>query len=267
MLLLKRFFSTEIQYLFTDHNIFAIFCITDDNFLKLFQQLRSSPFSGFKTTFSTSSLKNYEIDKNSWSWLERWMAAKPWENRLIMEEVNSTVPEVKTPPPKTFVNPFKETYPKSSELHHCQVKVRKNNMTTRISAKPPFMVHSSSSPSSEFPYDESSASSSMCTSTTPISGTEESGGNNNANHSSKPSYMNLTESTKAKRRTQRVQMQSMDEFQFAKKLAGFSNGDSKSSAGSDPPSVNFSRPLNLPTSRLEKNMMRPRERENYLYNN
>ena len=73
--------------------------------------------------------------------------------------------------------------------------------------------------------------------------------------------MNLTESTKAKRRNHRVQRQSMDEFQFAKNLAGFSNGDSKSSAGSDPPSVNFSRPLNLPTSRLEKNPVRVRERE------
>ncbi|XP_021763723.1 protein IQ-DOMAIN 1-like [Chenopodium quinoa] len=230
------------------------------------KQLRSSPFSGFKTTFSTPSLKGYEMDKSSWSWLERWMAAKPWENRLIMEEVNSTVSEVKTPPPKAFVNPLKETCPKSSELQ-CQVKVRKNNMTTRISAKPPMMAQgtrSSSSPSSEFPYDESSASSSMCTSTTPISGNEESGGNNT--NCSRPSYMNLTESTKAKRRTQRAQMQSMDEFQFAKKLAGFSNGDSKSSAGSDPPSVNFSRPLNLPASRLEKNLMRPRERENNLYN-
>lgn len=195
------------------------------------------------------------------------MAAKPWENRLIMEEAHSTISEVKTPPSKTFLNPFKEACPKSSELQS-HVKVRKNNMTTRISAKPPLMVQgtrSSSSPSSEFPYDESSASSSMCTSTTPVSGTEESGGNNT--NSSRPSYMNLTESTKAKRRTQRVQMQSMDEFQFAKKLAGFSNGDSKSSAGSDPPSVNFSRPLSLlPASRLEKNLVRPRDRENYLYN-
>lgn len=78
--------------------------------------------------------------------------------------------------------------------------------------------------------------------------------------------MNLTESTKAKRRTQRVQRQSMDEFQFPQNLGGFSNGDSKSSAASDPPSVNFSKPLNLPTCQLEKNPVRARERESYLYN-
>ncbi|XP_057524611.1 protein IQ-DOMAIN 6 [Amaranthus tricolor] len=233
------------------------------------KQMRLTPSTVFETNISTSSFKGLEADKNNWSWLERWMAAKPWENRL-MEEVHSTISEVKTPPPKTLVNPFKDTIPKSSELH-CQVKVRKNNMSTRISAKPPLIAavqgtRSSSSPSSDFPYAESSASSSMCTSTTPISGTEESGGITTSKNC-RPSYMNLTESTKAKRRTQRVQMQSMDEFQFAKKLVGLSNGDTKSSAGSDPPSINFSRPLNLPTSsRLDKNLVRPRDRENYLYN-
>ncbi|CAO2816668.1 unnamed protein product [Amaranthus hypochondriacus] len=206
------------------------------------KQMRlTTPSTVLKTNIPTSSFKNLEVDKNNWSWLERWMSAKPWENRL-MEEVHTTISEV-----------------------------RKNNMSTRISAKPPLIAavqgtRSSSSPSSDFPYDESSASSSMCTSTTPISGTEESGGNT-ISRNCRPSYMNLTESTKAKRRTQRVQMQSMDEFQFAKKLVGLSNGDTKSSAGSDPPSVNFSRPLNLPTtSRLDKNLVRPRDRENYLYN-
>nr|TKS02790.1 hypothetical protein D5086_0000159500 [Populus alba] len=114
------------------------------------------------------------------------------------------------------------------------------------------ITRSSSIPSSEFRFlTNSSASSSICTSTTPISGntglasdkTEESG-------NSRPNYMNLTESTKAKRKTsghlsQRIQRQSMDEFQFLKMSGAFSNGDSKSSAGSDP-SVNLSKPLCLP---------------------
>ena len=132
----------------------------------------------------------------------------------------------------------------------CFAKVRKNNITTRISAKPPHIgqvTRSSSSPSSEFRFDESSASSSICTSITPVSGntilasdgTEESG-------NSRPNYMNLTESIKAKQRAgnpafNRIRRQSMDEFQF-KRSAAFYNGDSKSSVGSDP-SVHMSRPL------------------------
>ncbi|KAH9621429.1 hypothetical protein KSS87_010825 [Heliosperma pusillum] len=225
------------------------------------KHFKSTPTSSSRTNISASS-KCFDIDKSNWSWLERWMSAKPWENRL-MEEAHSTISEVKTPPPKHVMHhSFKETCPKSSELH-CSVKVRKNNMTTRISAKPPLIgqaTRSSSSPSSDYRFDQSSASSSICTSTTPLSGTEEHGGITN---NGRPSYMNLTESTKAKRRTQRVQRQSMDELQFAKNLA---HGDFKSSPGSDPPSVHFSRPLNLGPTRFEKSLNRPVDKENYLYN-
>jgi hypothetical protein len=74
--------------------------------------------------------------------------------------------------------------------------------------------------------------------------------------------MNLTQSTKAKLKTgypmyNRAQrQQSMDEFQFMKRAAVFSNGDSKSIAASDH-SLNFSRPLHLPTH-SEKSSVRPR---------
>lgn len=177
-----------------------------------------------------------------------------------------------SPPPKSCADPYISSLTKSSEQSH--VKVRKNNVSTRISAKPPIghATRSSSSPSSDFRYDESSASSSICTSTTPVSGntgmasdrTEESG-------NSRPNYMTMTESTKAKRKTSnhlsyRMQRQSMDEFQFLKNSAIFSIGDSKSSIGTDPLSVNFSKPLGLP-SRLEKMLMKQEQRgkENYLY--
>lgn len=74
--------------------------------------------------------------------------------------------------------------------------------------------------------------------------------------------MNLTESTKAKQKaasyqSHRTQRQSMDEFQFLKRSGAFSNGDSKSSAGSEPLSVNFSKPLGMPT-RLDKSSMKLR---------
>ncbi|EEF46087.1 protein IQ-DOMAIN 6 [Ricinus communis] len=225
------------------------------------KQWRSNPSSNGRSNSSLSSFKNHEFDKNSWgwSWLERWMAAKPWETRLMEQSQND--PSDSTPPPKSCADSLVMKHSKSSEQSF--VKVRKNNVTTRISAKPPIghVTRSSSSPSSEFRCDESSASSSICTSATPISGntglasdrTEESG-------NSRPNYMNLTESTKAKRKiynhlSNRIQRQSMDEFQFLRRSAAFSNGDSKSSAGSDPSSVNLSKPLGLPT-RLDKNSMK-----------
>ncbi|KAL0394178.1 UNVERIFIED_CONTAM: protein IQ-DOMAIN 1 [Sesamum latifolium] len=205
----------------------------------LAQKWKSSQTTGSSTHFSVPSLKNQELDKNSWgwSWLERWMAAKPWENRL-MEQTNSEPVET-TPLSKTYreinckLKDFKGNPSRLSEPS--SVKVRKNNVTTRISAKPPLVVqatHSSSSPSSDFRYDESSGSSSILTTTTPVSGNTTS--DRTEESSSRPNYMNMTEATKAKQRRNRIQRQSMDEFQFLKKSVAFSNGDSKSSAGSDP---------------------------------
>ncbi|KAL3498646.1 hypothetical protein ACH5RR_041378 [Cinchona calisaya] len=230
------------------------------------QKLKSSQIFDSQTNVSVPFLKSHELDKNSWgwSWLERWMAAKPWENRL-MEEANNECSE-KTPQTKTCVDSSKCNRSRSSEPG--LVKVERNNLTTRISAKPPLVglaTRSSSSPSSEFRYDESSASSSICTSTTPVSGntpltserTEES-------NNSRPNYMNLTESTKAKQRYQRIQRQSMDEFQFLKKSSALSNGDSKSRIGSDPSSTNFSKPLCLPT-RMNKFSMNLTEGDNCFY--
>ncbi|XP_031284565.1 protein IQ-DOMAIN 1-like [Pistacia vera] len=223
------------------------------------KQWSSNPNSNSRTNGSISSIKSQDFDKNSWgwSWLERWMAARPWESRLM--EQSHADPSETTPPSKSCADYILGSRSKSSEP--CSVKIKKNNVTTRISAKPPHIgqvTRSSSSPSSEFRYDESSASSSICTSTTPVSGntflpsdrTEESG-------NSRPNYMNLTESTKAKQRinylSHRIR-QSMDEFQFLKKSAVFSNGDSKSSAGSDP-SINMSKPFYLP-SRLDKSSIK-----------
>ncbi|CAN6582923.1 unnamed protein product [Malus baccata var. baccata] len=226
----------------------------------------SNSNSNSRSRSSVYSLsKNNEFDKNSWgwSWLERWMSAKPWETRL-MEESHNDSSEI-TPPPKSCADPFVgKQHSKSSEP--CSVKVRKNNVTTRISAKPPHIgqaTRSSSSPSSEFRYDESSASSSLCTSTPPVSGnTGLASDRTDDGCNYKPSYMNLTESTKLKQKphsylSQRTQRQSMDEFQFLKRSGAFSNGDSKSSAGSEPFSANFSKPLGMPT-RFDKNPMKLR---------
>ncbi|BAT77990.1 hypothetical protein LR48_Vigan04g235100 [Vigna angularis] len=218
------------------------------------KQCRSTSSYNYRTTGSVSSLKSHEINKANWgwTWLERWMAAKPWESRL-MEQSQAEGLLDKTPHAKKFEESFVNSNSKS-----CLVKVKKNNMTTRVSARPPHFgqaTRSSSSPSSEFRYDESSASSSICTSTTPMSGnTCDRTDDSNGNAVARPNYMNLTQSTKAKLKTSsnhvynRAQrQQSMDEFQFLKRAAVFSNGDSKSTTASDP-SINLSRPLHLDKS-------------------
>lgn len=170
-----------------------------------------------------------------------------------MEQQSQAEGLEKTPPPKKFVETFV-----SSNSKPCLVKIKKNNVTTRISARPPHTgqaTRSSSSPSSEFRYDESSASSSICTSTTPMSGNTCDRTEDSSN--TRPSYMNLTQSTKAKQKTSshtynRAQrQQSMDEFQFLNREAVFY---SKSTADSDP-SINFSRPLQLPIHSGKSSLM------------
>ncbi|EOA29263.1 hypothetical protein CARUB_v10025537mg [Capsella rubella] len=201
------------------------------------KQWRSTPSSNLKTNSSISYLKSQEFDKNSWgwSWLERWMAARPWETRLM--DTADAAATLTPPPPKHLKSP------ETTDV----VKVRRNNMTTRVSARPPPHMLSSS-PGYEF--NESSGSSSICTSTTPVSGTTGLVSDNPSSlNKNKPSYMSLTESTKAKRRTNRVLRQSMDEFQFMKN-SGLFTGELKTSPASDP-YVSFSKPLGVP-SRFEK---------------
>nr|XP_043613404.1 protein IQ-DOMAIN 6 [Erigeron canadensis] len=229
------------------------------------KQWKSSQGLGSKTSGSLTSLKSQQFDKNNWgwSWLERWMSAKPWENRLMEQGQNN--PLETTPPSKINPNQKETSMMKVSDPEF--VKVRKNNISTRISAKPPQIAgqrtRSSSSPSSEFRYDESSGSSSLCTSTTPIS-MERTEVKTHNNNNSKPSYMSLTESTKAKQRnpSPRIYRQSMDDFQFLKNSGVLCNVDSNSSNCSDPASVNLSmsRPL---STRMEKSSGNLRNRSCY----
>ncbi|XP_058068923.1 protein IQ-DOMAIN 6 [Magnolia sinica] len=223
------------------------------------QQWRSN--SNSNSNAPPFSLKHHELDKSGWgwSWLERWMAAKPWENRL-MEQAHMDPSE--TTPSSKICDDLSRS--RSKSLEPSLVKVRKNNMTTRISVKPPVSARSSSTPSSEFQYDESPASSSLGTSTpissnTLIASERTEGSNNN-----RPNYMNPTESIKAKQKScNSLRMRhSSDDFQFHKKVI-ISNGDSKSSVGSDP-SVTSSKPGPLMT-RMDKNSIRAREKENCYY--
>lgn len=213
-------------------------------------------------------VQQHRLDKNNsgWSWLERWMAAKPWENRL-MEEINSTAPSSEATP----FSRKSEDFSYSSEQD--SVKVRKNNITTRISARPHNTIlnqlarcSSSSSPNSDSFYDESSASASTSTSasltlvssknTLKMEGLEEI-------NLRRPSYMNLTQSIKAKQRgacnfsSENMQRFSVEEFQFHYKSMDLSNGDTRSSAGSNP-SVNLSKELYPPMSKGRHDCLRYR---------
>ncbi|XP_042033979.1 protein IQ-DOMAIN 5-like [Salvia splendens] len=171
------------------------------------------------------------LDKNTsgWSWLEMWMVAKPWENRLMVKSNTEERCSDSTPLVKEC---NKSNVSKQSEPS--MVKVRRNNMTKRISAKPPPFAHSSSSPS----YDENSTSSSMFTATSISGNTASDRTDERGSSISRPNYMNLTEATKAKQRRHGAQrQQSMDEFQFLNKSMVFTNADSSA----------LPRPLCIPT--------------------
>jgi len=68
------------------------------------QQWRSTPISNSRA--NNNSLNKQEIDKANWgwSWLERWMAAKPWESRLMEQSRHHADATEKTPPPKKCVD-------------------------------------------------------------------------------------------------------------------------------------------------------------------
>ncbi|PIA64292.1 hypothetical protein AQUCO_00100046v1 [Aquilegia coerulea] len=228
------------------------------------QQWRSTSNPKSRPNGSLNDFKHHELDKSSWgwSWLERWMAAKPWESRL-MEQAH--VESLETTPTRKCEDYLGGVCSRTSEPS--LVKIRRNNVTTRISARPPPVTCSPSGPSSECLYGESStSSSSLCTSTTPASGKTITMESNNR----RPNYMNLTVSIKAKQRScnfntpqQKSQSQSLDGFYLHKRSETFSNGDTKSNTGSDFSSGNHSKQIYLST-RLDKNSMRA-QRENCYY--
>ncbi|XP_050231090.1 protein IQ-DOMAIN 8-like [Mercurialis annua] len=135
--------------------------------------------------------KSERVDKNSrspgWSWLEKWVANKPWESRLMEE--NHTDHPSGTPFSRKSEDNIGSIYTYPSK--HDSVKVRRNNVSTKISAKPPMsspIMRSASAPNSGSLNDESSDSSSS-TDVFPVP------------FSGKPRFMNLTEATKAKQKS------------------------------------------------------------------
>ncbi|KAM6585319.1 hypothetical protein CsatB_012321 [Cannabis sativa] len=217
------------------------------------QKLRPNASPYARTKQPSKSVKHEKLVNNSdCSWLDRWMATKPWENRL-MEDM----------PPE--MSPFTrkvEEFSYSSSSGQDSVEVRRNNLTTRITAKPPppsenQLNHLSSSLSSESHYDETSTSTSSRSATPPLVFRNRKVGNLEQISTRKPSYMNFTKSTEAKLRAckassspnaQRYKMEEL-QLQFNNMSMAFSNGDTRSSAGSIPPSGSLSKDLFPPMSR------------------
>nr|GMD38703.1 protein IQ-DOMAIN 1-like [Ipomoea batatas] len=156
------------------------------------------------------------VDKShgDFNWLDRWVATKPWESRSVVD-TDSSGSAV-----ESSLNPSR----------HNSVKIRRNNISTRISAKPPVSCQLTGALSDQCPgylYDDSTTShSSMSSNETNAYSTSEEGRRN-----SKPSYMSLTQSIKAKNKQQRthnspsksIQRHSTDDFQLCRKSSPHSS--------------------------------------------
>ncbi|KAL8522555.1 hypothetical protein ACS0TY_012638 [Phlomoides rotata] len=197
------------------------------------QQLRRAP----KSYTMPATPSRGDKTGSGLNWLERWMATKPWETRL-MEEFQSDSAEVLTP---TSTKHAGSSLTSSSD-HDSSVRIRRNNISTRITPKVTMscqIMRSSSDPCSESVYNESTTSnsnSSTMTSETPS--TEEKG--------SKPNYMNLTRSIKAKQRPcsfssnpNQLQRHSVEDLPHRRKPSPLSKGNARRSADMDLYSVDL----------------------------
>ncbi|XP_061371109.1 protein IQ-DOMAIN 6-like [Gastrolobium bilobum] len=185
------------------------------------QQSRLSASPNMKAIKAVTRLKHHSLDNKSLgcSLLERWMEAKPWESPMSRKS-------------EDLVPPFQS---------------RRNGVTTRISVKPLAAFQStpsSSAISSECMYDDSPGSTS-CTSESPYlpSANNVMAAATEGRDVHQPSYMNLTESTKAKLKASRCSSQNakrlvMEDCLSHSTTTAFLNEDTRSSSGSDP-SVNL----------------------------
>uniref|UniRef100_A0A0E0A265 DUF4005 domain-containing protein n=1 Tax=Oryza glumipatula TaxID=40148 RepID=A0A0E0A265_9ORYZ len=138
----------------------------------LSHQPRSSKQSA-RPSSPARSLRNHESNRcnHDWSYIEGWMATKPWESRL-MEQSHAEL--------KCSKNSGELNLAGAKLSNASSVKMRGN----RVAAKPPSVLSASSS---DFPCDVSSASTSSATPARSDGG-----------HGEGPSYMSLTKSAKAR---------------------------------------------------------------------
>ncbi|KAJ1420321.1 IQ motif, EF-hand binding site [Sesbania bispinosa] len=200
------------------------------------QESRVSASPNSKAAKPVTPLKHRSRDSKSsgGSLLERWIASKPWESRL-MEEIYFDSPDM-TPLSRKNDDPV---LPLNSYQQNGLVKARRNGVTTRISSKSlttSQSTPSSSAKSSDCMYDDSPASTSSTSepstnNTAKVEATEET-------NICKPSYMNMTASTKAKLKACRFSQNSkrlfMDDCLSHSNRTDFLSGDTRSCSGSYP---------------------------------
>ncbi|WVZ99421.1 hypothetical protein U9M48_044723 [Paspalum notatum var. saurae] len=127
------------------------------------------------------------------SYLEGWMATKPWETRLMERDRTDSQLAKNCEKHSQLAKNCEELNLAASKLSDdSSVRVRRNNVTTRVAAKPPSVLQASSS---DFVFDESSPSTSSLSATNTILASEARSDSGNVGG---PNYMSLTKSARAR---------------------------------------------------------------------
>ncbi|KAL1559135.1 protein IQ-DOMAIN 5-like [Salvia divinorum] len=215
------------------------------------QQLRRSPNTCSRANkMGMATPARLEKTGAGLNWLERWMATKPWESRL-MEEFQSDASELT---PASMKN---EGYGagsfSSTASDYDPVRTRRNNhLSTRTPSKVPMscqILRSSSDPCSDSMYDETTTTSNSSTSTSETPGSGE------TTTESKPHYMSLTRATKAKQRpcaygsnanAHSLHRHSVEDLPHRRKPSPLSKGNARRSADTDLYAVDICKDLYPP---------------------
>ncbi|KAK9066176.1 hypothetical protein SSX86_013497 [Deinandra increscens subsp. villosa] len=154
------------------------------------QRQRTNPSNSLATNKTGSPRSGKQ--NSEWSWLNGWMAAKTWESNAS-HKASSETKNLDDRSVKSCSYTTKQD----------SVNIRKNLISTRVSTKPsissPLTQSSSTNPGSGSVFDDTASSTNSSTSTSETRLSSKSGSKEGS--VSKPSYMSLTESIKAKRRS------------------------------------------------------------------
>ncbi|KAI3455577.1 hypothetical protein Pfo_012240 [Paulownia fortunei] len=185
------------------------------------QQLRKTAISCSRSNKMATPSK-VGTNSSGLDWLDRWMATKPWETRLMDEVLNNSAET--TPASKK-----KEGYIVGFSSDHDSVRIRRNNISTKI-------------------IESSISCQIRRSSSDPWSGdtlAEQKG--------TKPTYMSLTKSIKAKQKhytnlfhTQPMQRHSVEDLLYLRKPSPLSRAIARRSADTDFYSVDLCKDLYPP---------------------
>lgn len=153
----------------------------------LSHQPRGPKHSG-RPSSPASCIRSHEPTRcnHNLSYLEGWMATKPWETRLM--ERDRTDSQIAKNCEEVDLAAFKLSDASS-------VKIRRNNITTRVSAKPRSLLLPTSS---DFVCDESSPSTSSVSLSSATNTILASEARSDSGNVGGPNYMSLTKSARAR---------------------------------------------------------------------